>query len=135
MKPGAKLDWLRPDPPSEGWLVRDGKVLASVEVTEGRVAKARGLLGRDELDGVMLITGARSVHTFSMTFDIDVAFLDKNNVVIRTMRLHRNRVTLPVWRARSVLEAEAGAFGRWELHVGDEIEIRSCSNPFESIGP
>ncbi|MDH3294108.1 MAG: DUF192 domain-containing protein [Acidimicrobiia bacterium] len=113
--------------------MRDGRVLASVEMAEGRVAKARGLLGRRELDGVMLIRGVRSVHTFFMAFDLDVAFLDSNMVVIRTMRLHRNRVTLPVWRARAVVEAPAGAFGQWDLNVGDEIEIRSCTTPFESL--
>lgn len=112
----------------QGWLLRDAKVLASVEVAQGRVAKARGLLGRRSLDGAMLIRGARSVHSFKMAFELDVAFLDADMVVIRTMRLHRNRITLPVWRARSVLEAEAGAFGRWELKVGDVIEIRACDD-------
>ncbi len=111
-----------------GWLLRDAKVLASVEVAEGRIAKARGLLGRRSLDGAMLIRGARSVHSFNMAFELDVAFLDADMVVIRTMRLHRNRMTLPVWRARSVLEAEAGAFGRWELKVGDVVEIRACDD-------
>ena len=134
MKSGAKLEWLRPEPPIEGWLVRDGQVLASVEVAQGRLAKARGLLGRESIDGVMVIPGARSVHSFRMGFDLDVAFLDRHMVVIRTMRLHRHRMTLPVWRARAVLEAEAGAFGQWDLGVGDEIEIRSCDQPLEPAG-
>jgi hypothetical protein len=38
------------------------------------------------------------------------------------MRPHR--VGAPVWGARIVIEAEAGAFGRWGLHVGDVIELR-----------
>ena len=115
-------------PSDHGWLLRDAEVLASLEVARGRVAKARGLLGRESLDGALLIRGARSVHSFNMAFELDVAFLDADMVVIRTMRLHRNRVTLPVWRARAVLEAEAGAFGRWELKVGDVIEIRGCDD-------
>lgn len=112
----------------QGWLLRDGQVLASVEVARGRVAKARGLLGRRSLDGAMLIHGVRSVHSIRMAFELDVAFLDADMTVIRTMRLHRNRVTLPVWRARAVLEAEAGAFGRWELGVGDVVELRDCDD-------
>ena len=36
--------------------------------------------------------------------------------------LPRNRMTRPVLRARGVLEAEAGAFARWGLHVGDHLE-------------
>jgi hypothetical protein len=38
--------------------------------------------------------------------------------------MHRRRIGVPVWRANSVIEAEAGAFARWGLHVGDVIEIR-----------
>lgn len=76
----------------------------------------------------MLIVGARSVHSFAMGFDLDVAFLDADNQIIRTLRLHPNRLTVPVWRARSVLEAEAGAFAQWDLHVGEVLEIRACDS-------
>ncbi len=113
------------DGPEAGWLVRDGQVLASIEVAIGRVAKARGLLGREHLEGALVIPGRRSVHSFSMGFELDVAFLDVDLTVIRTLRLRRNRVTLPVWQARSILEAEAGAFGHWNLVVGDVLEIRT----------
>jgi uncharacterized membrane protein (UPF0127 family) len=99
-----------------------------LEIARGRVAKTRGLLGRNTLEGALLIEGARSVHSFSMAFELDVAFLDAENQIIRTLRLHRNRVTFPVWRARSVLEAPAGAFGHWELKVGDVVEIRGCDH-------
>lgn len=109
----------------DGWLVRDGRVLASVEIPIGRRAKARGLIGRSSFEGAMLLRPARSVHSFGMRFDLDVAFIDAEDIVIRTLQLHRHRVTLPVWRARGVLEAEAGAFGRWELKIGDQIEIRT----------
>lgn len=115
-------------PAEQGWLVRDGQVLASLEIARGRVAKTRGLLGRNSIEGAMLIVGARSVHSFAMGFDLDVAFLDADHQIIRTLRLHPNRVTLPVWRARAVLEAEAGAFGRWDLHVGETLEIRGCDD-------
>ncbi|MGF1599000.1 MAG: DUF192 domain-containing protein [Acidimicrobiales bacterium] len=110
--------------PTVGWLVRAGKVLASVEVPAGRRSRAWGLLGRDGIDGALLLRPARSVHSFGMRFDLDVAFLDVDGVVIRTLRLHRNRLTPPVWRARSIIEAEAGSFHDWELKIGDVIEFR-----------
>jgi uncharacterized membrane protein (UPF0127 family) len=34
-----------------------------------------------------------------------------------------------VWRARWVIEAELGAFGRWGLRVGDEVEVRAAEMP------
>lgn len=123
------------NPSETGWLLRDEEVLASVEIARGRLAKTRGLLGRQSLEGAMLIEGARSVHSFHMAFELDVAFLDRDMVVIRTMRLHRNRATIPVWRSRAVLEAEAGAFGRWELKVGDVVEIRACDDDGQPFSP
>ena len=44
----------------------------------------RGLLGRDGIDGAMLLRPARSVHSVGMRFPIDVAFCDQDLVVVRT---------------------------------------------------
>lgn len=106
------------------WLLRDGEVLCSLEVASTRRDRRRGLIGRDGIDGALLIERARSVHTFAMAFPIDVAFCDGDLTVVATRRLVPGRVTLPVWRARQVVEAEAGAFGHWDLAVGDELEVR-----------
>lgn len=147
------------------WLLRDDKVLASLEVADSRSARRRGLLGRDGFEGVLLFEGTRSVHSVGMRFPIDVAFcgpdlgedamgagrsaaadpLEAGDEVIgrshgaspaeracppmrfdviKTMRVEPHRITLPVWKARHVLEAEAGSFARWGLCVGDRLEIR-----------
>lgn len=107
-----------------GWLVRDGEVLASLEVATNPRRRARGLLGRDGIDGALLIPKCRSVHTFGMRFPIDVAFLDKEQRVVKVVTLGRSRMTAPVWSARSVVEAEAGSFREWGLRCGDELEVR-----------
>jgi uncharacterized membrane protein (UPF0127 family) len=36
----------------------------------------------------------------------------------------RHRVSRVVWRARAVIEAEAGAFERWNLRPGDALEVK-----------
>lgn len=105
------------------WLLRDGEVLASLEVANGRAERRRGLLGRDGIEGALLIEPARSVHTIGMRFPIDVAHLDADGLVLRTTTMPRHRLGLPVWRARAVLEAEAGAFRHWELTVGQRLEV------------
>lgn len=107
-----------------GWLVREGDVLASVEIPQTRRARARGLLGRKHFEGAMVLKAAPSVHSFGMHFDLDIAFVDADNVVIRTLFLPRNRLTLPVWRSKLIIEAEAGSFGQWELKIGDKVEVR-----------
>jgi uncharacterized membrane protein (UPF0127 family) len=71
----------------------------------------------------MLLTHARGVHSFGVRFAMDVAFLDADRMVIAIVALRRYRMTRPRLRARSILEAEAGAFERWGLVVGDRVEI------------
>ncbi len=105
-----------------GWLLRDGEVLASLEVADQRTSRRKGLLGRDSIEGALLLTPARSVHTLGMRFPIDVAWLDADLTVLRVARLPRNRLSRPVLRARGVLEAEAGSFARWGVQVGDQLE-------------
>jgi uncharacterized membrane protein (UPF0127 family) len=106
------------------WLVSEARVLASAEVLTSRRERAVGLLGRDGLDGALVLDKTRWVHTLAMRFPLDVAYLDRDGVVVKTVRMNRRRVGLPVWRARRVIEAEAGAFGRWGLNVGDVVELR-----------
>jgi len=106
------------------WLVNDTRVLASAEVAVGRGGRAKGLLGRSSIEGAFVFTPCRWVHTFGMRFDLDVAYLDAHGAVLRTVRMKRHRLGMPSLRARSVIEAQAGAFGRWGLSVGDVIELR-----------
>lgn len=106
------------------WLLRDGEVLASLEVAETRSARRKGLLGRDGIEGALLLRPARSVHSIGMRFPLDVAWCDRDLVVLRVCRLGRHRMTRPVARAHAVIEAEAGSFARWNLTVGDALELQ-----------
>jgi uncharacterized membrane protein (UPF0127 family) len=105
-------------------LLVDGRVLASADVATSGGARRRGLLGRDGIEGALVLERCRWVHTVGMRFPLDVAYLAGDGTVLKTVRMNRQRVGLPVPRAARVIEAEAGAFGRWGLHVGDVVEIR-----------
>jgi uncharacterized membrane protein (UPF0127 family) len=105
------------------WLLRDGTVLATTEVADSYTERMRGLSGRSGFDGALLLPGARAVHTMGMRFAIDVAFLDRNLKVLELVHVRPWRLTLPRVRARCVLEAEGGAFERWGLCAGDELEL------------
>lgn len=106
------------------WLVREGEVLATIEVASSFRARLVGLLGRDGVDGALLLPHARSVHTVGMRFPIDVAYLDRELRVVDVACMPQWRVGAPRLRARSVLEAEAGSFERWRLQVGDQLEVK-----------
>ncbi|HWH33853.1 MAG TPA: DUF192 domain-containing protein [Acidimicrobiales bacterium] len=107
------------------WLVRDDEVLAPLEVATSVAARSRGLLGRDGIEGAILLQPATSVHTLGMRFAIDVAYCDADLVVLATTTMARNRLGRPRLRARRVIEAEAGAFGGWSLQPGDRLSVRS----------
>ncbi len=109
------------------WLLRGGDVLASGEVAESFGDRARGLLGHNQYDGALLLLRTRAVHTAAMRFAVDVAFLDKELRVVATTRLGAWRVALPRRGAAHVLEAGAGAFERWGLRPGDQLEIRETA--------
>ena len=71
-----------------------------------------------------MLRPCRWVHTIGLRFALDVAYLDEEGVVLKAVRMGRHRIGMPVWNARTVIEAEAGAFERWGLHVGDVVEVR-----------
>ncbi|MET9364899.1 DUF192 domain-containing protein [Streptomyces sp. NPDC006632] len=104
--------------------VLDGAGAAvALEIAASYRARTRGLLGRDGIDGVILLTPASSVHTFRMRFAIDVAHLDRHLrvIAVRTMAPGRLGALRP--RARHVLEAEAGAMAGWGLRPGVVVSV------------
>ncbi|MDF6019087.1 DUF192 domain-containing protein [Streptomyces sp. JH34] len=95
-------------------------------------ARARGLLGADGVEGALLITPCGSVHTFRMRFTIDVAYLDRgfNVLAVRTMK--PGRLGRPRFRARHVVESEAGAMEGWGLRPGTRVRV---SVPVTEVSP
>ncbi|MFI6035254.1 DUF192 domain-containing protein [Streptomyces sp. NPDC051315] len=110
----------------DGWgeLVVGGEGLrVPLEIAASYRARRRGLLGRESVDGAMLLSPANSVHTFGMRMPIDVAYLDRRMRVLAVRTMPPGRLGRPRLRARHVLEAEAGAMVRWGVGAGAEVEI------------
>ena len=95
----------------------------SVELADGRAARRKGLLGRDDFDGVLRLK-ARSVHTIGMRFGVDVSVLRPR----RHGQAGRDHVDLagvaPAAASTIVFEARAGTFREWNLRPGDRLEVR-----------
>ncbi|WP_030981416.1 DUF192 domain-containing protein [Streptomyces sp. NRRL S-1813] len=94
-----------------------------VEIAASYRARTRGLLGREGIEGALLLTPASSVHTFRMRFAIDVAYLSRDFTVLAVRTMRPGRLGLPRPRARHVLEAEAGAMARWGLRPGLRLGV------------
>ncbi|MFJ9564389.1 DUF192 domain-containing protein [Streptomyces fuscichromogenes] len=100
-----------------------GVRVVPLEIAVSYRARTRGLLGRDGLDGAILLSPANGIHTFRMRMAIDVAYLDRrlNVIAVRTMR--PGRLGMPRLRSRHVLEAEAGAMAGWGVEVGATVSV------------
>ncbi len=94
-----------------------------LEVAASYRARTRGLLGRDGIEGALLLTPAGSVHTFRMRFAIDVAYLDRDLRVLAVVTMPPGRLGLPRVRSRHVLEAAAGAMTGWGLRAGTTVGV------------
>lgn len=96
-----------------------------LEIAASRRTRNRGLLGRDGLDGALLLSPCNSVHTLRMRFPIDVAYLTKDLRVLDLHTLAANRLARPRFRAHHVLEATAGAMTTWGITPGTQLHITS----------
>ena len=110
-----------------GTLTRNGTPwIPRVERATALFDRLRGLLGRTSLgpDAALLIDHCGDIHTLGMRFPIDVIFLDRAWRVIRIVRdVPPNRLTVwGGWRARRVLETEAGRVNLADLRRGDTLE-------------
>jgi uncharacterized protein len=107
----------------DAWLVCDGRRVGPVSVAASSLERSHGLLGRDSVDGALLLQPAFVVHSFGMRFPIDVAFCDRHLRVISVITMPPRRLTRPRLRTWAVVEAQAGAFGRWRLSTGSRLAV------------
>ncbi|MFF4897023.1 DUF192 domain-containing protein [Streptomyces sp. NPDC001068] len=98
-------------------------VVVPLEIATSYRARTRGLLGREALDGAILLSPANGIHTFRMRMPIDVAYLDRRLTVIAVRTMRPGLLGLPRLRSRHVLEAEAGAMAGWGVEVGARVAV------------
>jgi uncharacterized membrane protein (UPF0127 family) len=103
-----------------------GHVLAA----DARWARSRkerrvGLIGSDPLNTgeALIIVGGFQVHTFQMTFPIDVVFCNKEWTVKHVERsMVPGRMSRIVWGARYAIELPSGSVPR-ELIRGAQLSV------------
>jgi uncharacterized protein len=94
-----------------------------VHVCESGVERSRGLLLRRCPDSrtAWLLKPCSAVHTFGMTYPIDVLFCDDSNTIVHIVS------GLQPWRfarhteAAAVWELRAGSVALWGWQVGDRL--------------
>ena len=86
--------------------------------------RLRGLLGRPPLTAgeACWIKPCKAVHTFGMTYPLDLYFLDRESRVVGfTQAVKPNRLSPLFWQAHSVLEFASGT--RRDCQVGDQLSM------------
>lgn len=89
--------------------------------------RAKGLLGRESLDGdeALWLKPCNGIHMFFMKFPIDAIFLDRGNRILKIFSaIQPWRVTPIFWKAHSVLEMSAGLAEKYHLGIGDELKFQ-----------
>lgn len=108
------------------WLVRDGDVLAALDVVTLSLA-ARGVVGVKDLESALLLRHPPLVlQTFTAGLAVDVAFCNREMLVRHTVSLSRHGMTLRRPGAAAAVVARAGAFERWGLVPGDLLEVQGA---------
>lgn len=86
----------------------------------------KGLMGKKTLDkgDGLYIYKCNSIHMFFMRFPIDVIFLDKNKAIVHLIENFKPwRLTLPVKFAMDTLELPAGTIKKYNISLGDTINL------------
>ena len=94
--------------------------------------RIKGLLGANPSAEILLLTPCRSIHTFGMGFPIDVAFIDREGVVLRAKRSVPSCRMLKQADAYAVLERCSLPRARW-FQRGDRIGIDAFLSSAGSI--
>lgn len=106
-------------------LTRDSTVCDRARHARSMLARGIGLLGRRGLEPGegLLIDPCSSIHMFFMRFAVDVAYVDRDDRVVKTVH------ELKPWRisaarhARRTLELPVGALDASETRVGDVLSF------------
>jgi len=104
-------------------------ILTDCLLAQTCIERTKGLLGWKTLEQRcgMLITPCKSIHTFFMSFPLDIVFLDVRRIIVKLVP------NLPPWRisgclgAAAVLEAPVGTIASCGLEVGDQLNWQSHS--------
>jgi len=112
---------------SYAWLTNltRGRVLGTrIAVADRWWLRLRGLLGRPPLGagGGVLLTPCRAVHTFGLSYPVDVAFLDRRGAVVALYhRLAPGNASR--WHRAAVyaLELPVGTLAMTETRQGDTL--------------
>lgn len=99
-------------------------IASQVSFADSFLARLRGLLGKDSLDGghALVISPCISIHTFGMKFPIDAVFFDNGKRAVGVIRdIRPGRLSRIFPKAKGVIEIAGGTLSELDVEPGDEL--------------
>ena len=106
--------------------IRSGRPVATViESALDSRSRKRGLLGRDRFPPghALVIAPTNPVHTFSMRFNIDIVFANREGRVVKIRTDVPPRRITGALTGFAVIELAAGELQRSDTRVGDVLKL------------
>jgi len=105
---------------------RNGRVVADRLLSAfDSHSRRTGLLGHESLPAgtAMIIAPTNAIHTFFMKFAIDVLFVARDGVVVKTRPALAPWRISAAWRAHAVIEVTAGTLRQSSVQIGDRVAL------------
>ncbi|MBI2609120.1 MAG: DUF192 domain-containing protein [Deltaproteobacteria bacterium] len=106
---------------------KEGKIVAEkAMLADTFFSRLKGLLGTKKLDKgeALILEPCQSVHTFFMKYDLDIIFLNKENIVIGVAEhLKPNRLSAFYRHASKAVELPSGSIVEGRVTVGEKLEF------------
>lgn len=99
-------------------------VLENVVIADRFFSRLKGLMGKNTIEDEegLLIRPCNSIHTFFMKFNLDIAFIDNNFMVLEIYRdLAPNKLSKIYKKSKFVIESKTGSLNK--LKKGEQIQI------------
>ena len=108
-----------------------------VETAFDSATRRKGLLGRDGLPAghALIIAPCSLIHTFRMTFAIDVIFAARDGRVLKVCADVQPGRIRGAFQAFAVVEMAAGQVGRSRVAVGQTLVVTRRSLPVPAEDP
>jgi uncharacterized membrane protein (UPF0127 family) len=103
-------------------------LLDRMEIANTLLTRMKGLIGKEKMESGygLWIKRTNSIHTFLMSFPIDVIFVDKNLKVKKCIeKIGPNKIIWPIFGASSVIELKSGFLSEHKTQIGDQLHVDS----------
>lgn len=102
-----------------------GELITLAKMVSNPFERMKGLIGKREIKEIdaLLFKNAPSIHTFFMSFPIDIIFLDRNFKIISIFKSVKPFKIINCFGAKFTIEAKANFSDTSNLIVGDKLHI------------